>query len=302
MFTSLKRIIKAGFLNFSRQGGLTFATVSIMVMTISLVTFLYFFQGIVQYLVLNLQEKVDVSVYFKKDSLEIEILGAKEEISRIPEVKSIEYVSQEEALDRFTQKHKDDPLLMEVLAEVGDNPLLASLNIKAWQVNQYEALANFLEGASFQDLIEKVDYHQNKAVIGKIFDISSNIRLAGIIFSLILGIIAIVVAFSTTRLAIYSSEEEIATMRLVGASNWFIRGPFLVQGIMVGMVAILITILLVSSINFFLDSKLETILPGFSLFGYFINNFWTLLLIQFIAGIGLSIISSMIAIRKYLKV
>lgn len=302
MFTSLKRIIKAGFLNFRRQGGLTFATVSIMVMTISLITFLFFFQGIVQYLVLNLQEKVDVSVYFKKDSLEIEILEAKEEISRIPEVKSIEYVSQEEALDRFTQKHKDNPLLMEALAEVGGNPLLASLNIKAWQVDQYEALANFLEGATFQGLIEKVDYHQNKIVIGKIFDISSNIRFAGIIFSLILGIIAIVVAFNTTRLAIYSSEEEIATMRLVGASNWFIRGPFLVQGIMVGMIAIFITILLVASISLFLSPKLETILSGFSLFGYFINNFWTLFLIQLTAGIGLSIISSMIAIRKYLKV
>ena len=302
MFTSLKRIIKAGWLNFRRQGGLTFATVSIMIMAISLITFLYFFQGIVQYLILDLQEKVDVSVYFKKDSLEDEILGAKKEISKVPEVKSIEYVSQEEALDRFTQRHKDNPLLMEALAEVGENPLSASLNIKAWQANQYEALANFLEGAFFNNLIEKVDYHQNKAVIGKIFDISSNIRLTGIIFGLILGIIAVVVAFNTTRLAIYSSKEEIAIMRLVGASNWFIRGPFLIQGIMVGIVATFITILLFASMNFFLNSKLEAILPGFSLFNYFLNNFWALLLLQLIAGIGLSIISSIVAIRKYLKV
>ncbi len=302
MFTSLRRIIKNGWLNFKRQGGLTFATISIMVMTISLITFLYFFQGIVQYLILDLQEKVDVSVYFKKDSLEGEILGAKEEIGKVPEVKSIEYVSREEALNRFTEKHKDNPLLMEALAEVGENPLLASLNIKAWQANQYEALANFLETASFNNLIEKLDYHQNKTVIGKIFEISSNIRLTGIIFSLILGIIAIVVAFNTIRLAIYSSREEIAIMRLVGASNWFIRGPFLIQGIMVGIVATIFTILLFALANFLLNTKLEVLLPGFSLFNFFLTNFWTILLVQLITGIGLSIISSAIAIRKYLKV
>lgn len=302
MLTSSKWIIKNGWLNFHRQGGLTFATVSIMVMTISLMTFLYFFQGIVQYLISDLQAKVDVSVYFKKDSLEDEILGIKEEISEIPEVKSIEYVSREEALNRFTEKHKDNPLLMEALTEVGENPLLASFNIKAWQANQYEALANFLEGAPFKNLIEKVDYHQNKAVIGKIFEISANIRLAGIIFSLILGIIAIVVAFNTIRLAIYNSREEIAIMRLVGASNWFIRGPFLIQGIMVGILATFITILLFALANFFLNSKLEVILPGFSLFNYFLNNFWALLLLQLITGIGLSMISSIIAIRKHLEI
>lgn len=298
----LKRIIKNGWTNFKRQGGLTFATVSIMIMTISLVTFLYFSQSIVQYLILDLQDKVDISVFFKKDSLEENILGAKEEIRKVPEVKNVEYISREEALDRFTQKHKDNPLLMEALIEVGENPLLASLNIKAWQADQYEALAGFLDNAPFSDLVEKVDYYQNKAIIGKIFDISSNIRLAGIIFSLIFGIIAIVVAFNTTRIAIYNSREEISIMRLVGASNWFIRGPFLVQGIIVGIVATFITIILFALANLLLNSKLEIILPGFSLFSYFLNHFWTLLFIQLTAGIGLSMLSSIIAIRKYLKV
>ena len=302
MFIALKRIIKTGWLNFHRQGGLTFATVSIMVMTISLITFLFLFQGIIQSLILDLQEKVDISVYFKKDSLEEEILRAKDEISKIPEVKSIEYVSREEALDRFTQKHKDDPLLMEALAEVGENPLLASLNIKTYQASQYEYLANFFEGASFQNTIEKVDYHQNKVIIEKIFAISSNIRLIGIIFSLLLGTIAVLVAFNTTRLAIYNSKGEISIMRLVGASNWFIRGPFLVQGIIAGIVATLITLSLFVLLTFFLNSRLEVLLPNFSLFDYFLNNFAILLLIQLATGIGLSTISSIVAIRKYLQV
>jgi len=302
MFVDLKRIIKNGWVNFHRQGGLTVALVSIMVMTISLITFLYFSQGIINSLISDLQGKVDVSVYFKKDSFEEDILNAKKEINEISEVKSIEYVSREEALSRFTERHQDDPLLLEALAEVGENPLLASLNIKTWQANQYEALNNFLENASFQNIINKVDYHQNRAVIERIFEASSNIRLTGIIFSLILGIIAVLVTFNTIRLAIYNSKEEIAIMRLVGASNWFIRGPFLVQGIMGGVVATLITILLFALATLFLNSKFETLLPGFSLFDYLLNNFWILLLIQLLTGVGLSIISSMIAIRKYLKV
>ena len=302
MFVSLKRIIRTGWLNFRRQGGLTIATVSIMVMTISLVTFLYFSQGIIQVLTLDLQEKVDVSVYFKKDSFEDDILRAKEEINRVSEVKNVEYISREEALDRFTQRHKDDPLLIEALAEVGENPLLASLNIKTWQPSQYEALSNFLETASFQNLINKIDYHQNKSVIESIFKVSSGVRSAGIIFGLILGIIAVIVAFNTTRLAIYSSKEEIAVMRLVGASNWFIRGPFLVQGIIGGIVATFIALLLFALLTFSSGSKFETILPGFNLFNYFLSNFWTILLIQMAAGIGLGIVSSLIAMRKYLKV
>ena len=302
MFTALKRIIKSGYINFKRQGGLTFATVSIMIMTLSLVTFLYLFQGIITFLVQDLQDRIDVSVYFKKDSLEEEILGVKDEVSKIQEVRSVEYISREDALDSFTEKHKDDPVLMESLAEIGSNPLLASLNIKTWQVSQYESLSNFLENSSFKNLIDKIDYRQNKIVIGKIFNVSSNIRLTGIVFSIILGLIAVVVAFNTIRLAIYSSKEEIAIMRLVGASNWFIRGPFLIQGIIVGIAATLVTVLVFGAVILFLNSRFESIMPGFGLSSFFLTNFWNIILIQLATGIGLSIVSSIVAIRKYLEV
>src|SRR4030042_4195968 len=171
MRASLKRIIKNSWLNIKRQGPLTFATVSIMVMTISFVTFLFFFQGIVTFLVNDLENKVDVSVYFKRDALEEEVVRAKDEIGKISEIKNIEYLSKDEALARFAEKHKDDPKLLEAIAEVGDNPLLSSLSIKTWQANQYESVANFLTAAPFKDSIEKVDYNQNKLIINKIFSI-----------------------------------------------------------------------------------------------------------------------------------
>ncbi len=301
MLISLKRIIRSGWLNFSRNKGLSLATIFIMVMTISLVTSLFLFRDITQFLISSLQEKVDISVYFKTATQEEDILRFREEINKIPEVKNVEYVSRETALERFTQRYKDNQVIMESLAEVG-NPLLASLNIKAWEASQYMTVTNFLETSSYKNLIDKVDYYQRKPVIERIFSITSTINKTGIGFSLILAIVAILVAFNTIRLAIYNSKEEISVMRLVGASNWFIRGPFLVQGAISGFAAAIITLLIFTGALFFLSPKLEILFPGLNIFNSFTGNLGMLFLIQIFTGVGLGVVSSIIAIRKYLKV
>lgn len=302
MLTSFRRIIKTGWNGFSRNIGLSLATIFIMVMVISLATLLFLLNSASKILISDIKEKVDISVYFKEDIFPEDILAAKSAISNIPEVKDIEYVSKEQALHKFIEKHKDDPVLMESLTEVGQNPFLASLNIKAWDVSQYGQVSSFLETAYFKDLIDKVDYYQRKPVIDKVFSMISGINKVGIFFSIVLGLIAILVAFNTIRIAIYNSSEEISIMRLVGASNWFIRGPFLIQGIVVGFIATLITLLITFGLCYGFDSRIGAIVPEISTFGLFIGSFWTLLLIQLAAGVGLGIVSSTIAIRKYLKI
>jgi len=117
-----------------------------------------------------------------------------------------------------------------------------------------------------------------------------------------LALVAILVVFNTVRLAIYSSREEIRVMRLVGASNWFIRGPFLVQGAISGFAAVVITLLIFTGALFFLSPKLEILFPGLNIFNSFTGNFGMLFLIQIFAGVGLGVVSSIIAIRKYLKI
>ncbi|MBZ9571799.1 ABC transporter permease [Patescibacteria group bacterium] len=301
MFVLIKRIFKSGWLNFKRNSGLSLATIFIMLIVISLATSLFISQKATRFLILSLQEKVDISVYFKEDSPEEDILELKDEISKIPEVKNIEYVSRTEALERFTQRHKDNPLLMASLVEV-ENPFLAALNIKAWEATQYGIVANFLEDNSSENLIEKVDYYQRKPVIERIFSITSGINKAGIGASLIFGILAILIAFNTIKLAIYNSREEIEIQRLVGASNRFIRGPFLIQGVISGFLATLICLLIFLPLCYFLSPKLEILIPGLNIYSFFVSNFWTLLLIQILTGIGLGVISSIIAIRRYLEV
>ena len=301
MLVLLKRIIRSGWLNFSRNSGLSLATIFIMVMTISLVTSLFLFRDITQFLISGLQEKVDISVYFKEAVPEEDILRFGEEINKIPEVKNVEYVSREAALESFTQRYKDNPVIMESLAEV-ENPLLASLNIKAREASQYMTVTNFLETSSYKNLIDKVDYYQRKPVIERIFSITSAINKTGIGLSLILAIVAILVAFNTIRLAIYNSKEEISFMRLVGASDWFIRGPFLVQGAISGFAAAIITLLIFTGALFFLGPKLEILFLGLNIFNSFTGNLGILFLIQIFTGVGLGVVSSIIAIRKYLKI
>ena len=302
MLNSFKRVIKSGFKAFFRNAGLGAATIFVMVMVIFLVTMLWLLNPASEILVENIQEKVDVSVYFKKDAQAEEILQAKSEITKISEVREVEYVSKEQALEKFIERHKDDPTLMESLTEVGENPFLASLNIKAQQASQYEQVASFLESSDFSGIIDKVDYHQRKPVIDKVISMTNNINKFGIVLGIVLGVIAVLIAYNTIRLAIYNSSREISTMRLVGASNWFIRGPFLIQGIIVGVLAGLITLIITFGVSYGFNAKVASILSGVSMMSLFLSNFWTIILIQFVTGTGLGIISSMIAIRKFLKV
>jgi cell division transport system permease protein len=302
MLISFKRIIKAGFMSFYRNTLLSATTIFIMTIVIFLITMLFLFNSISNVLISDIQKKVDISVYFKEDVAMEDVLSIKSQVEEITEVEEVRYISKEEALEIFTQKHKDDFVLIESLNEVGRNPFLSSLSIKAKQASEYQEVANFLENGSFDDFIEKIDYYKRKPVIDKVFSITTNTNKTGILFSVILGIIAVLIVFNTIRIAIYGSSKEIATMKLVGASNWFIQGPFLIQGILVGLLSTIITFLITFTICYVFDSKINALLSDVKIFDVFTYNFWTILSIQVVAGISLGIIPSMIAIRKYLKI
>jgi len=182
------------------------------------------------------------------------------------------------------------------------NPFLASLGVKAFQAYQYEAVVGFLEKPQYSYLIEKIDYHERKPVIESIYSLTSNFNKAGIIFSVILVLLAVLVAFNSIRLSIYNSREEIRIQKLVGASNWFVRGPFLAQGAICGFFAAVFCFLLFALLTWGLDSRAELLFPGLGLFSFFVASVWMILLIQLASGIVLGTLSSLIAVRRYLKV
>lgn len=301
MLISLKRVFKSGWQSFFRDGGLAIATVFILFLAISLATSLFLFHGFSQFLISSVEEKADISVYFKEGVSETDIFSVKEELFEIPEVKEVKYISQERALADFTEKHKDNPVLMASLTEVGRNPFLASLNIMASEPGQYQAIADFLGSANFTNLIEKVDYYQRKPVIERIFSLTSTINRSFLFLSIILALVAISVTFNTIRLAIYNSREELKIQRLVGAGSWFIRGPFLVQGILAGILAALVCLLVSSLIIWGFSPKIGSFFADLDIFHFFATNLWQIILTQFATGILLGVISSFLATRRYLR-
>jgi cell division transport system permease protein len=302
MFKNFKRIINFAVNDFSRNKGISLAAIFVLVITIMLVTGLFFFQGLAGYLTSEIQNKIDITAYFKDGTVEQDILGVKDEILKTaPNIKNIEYVSKDQALAFFNEKNKDNAVLSKALQEVGDNPFLPSLNITTnGDPSQYAQVANILQTSDFSKLIDKVDFSQKKDTIEKVYSIISSVNMFGLILGIILIIIAVLVVFNTIKLAIENSKEEISTMKIVGASNWFIRGPFVIQGIIYGLIAFLVCILLAGVFAYFVSPKLAVILPGFNLFGYFLTNWWIFVLIQLGFGMGVGAISALIVVKKYL--
>lgn len=301
--TTLPRIFKTGFCNFWRNAWLSSITVSIMAFTLFIIGSLLLLNAAADDILDNLQERIGISVYFKPNTNEAEILKIKDELLNLPEVKDIDYISQEQALVRFREKHKDNALINQSLTELDENPLEAILNIKAKQAGFYSAIASFLETSRFQPLISSINYKQDqKEIIERFSSISDAVRRGALILSIIFAIIALTVAFNAIRLAIYDYRQEVEIMRLVGAKNWFIQGPFVVSGMLYGIFGAIFCLGFLYLGAYILSPKLTNFLPQANLIWYFNHNILLIAGLIFISGIILGVSSSLIAIRKYLKI
>lgn len=288
-------------MNFWRNGWVSLATILVMVVTLFVLGSLIFSRALLNSTLAQLEDKVDITVYFKTGAKEGDILSMKDKLSKLNEVKEISYISSEKALQDFRERHADNALITQSLDELAENPLGANLNIKAKDTSQYESISRFLEASAISS-IDKINFRQNKAIIERLSNILNASRNAGIGATLVLSIIAVLVAFNTIRLAIYTSKDEITVMRLVGASSRHIRGPFVVEGIMYGVFAAIFTILMFYPITLWLGPLAERFFGGPDLFAYYISNFFQIFAILLLAGVGLGSLSSYIATRRYLKV
>lgn len=300
--TNLARIFKYGWLGFWRNPWISFGTIGIMALALSVVSALLILGNIADTFIAELQGKVDVSVYFKQEVEEKKILQLKSVVEQRPDVRSVEYISEDQALSLFTDRHKDNALLISSLAELGNNPFQASLNIKANIASQFEAIVSFVEGSHGKDIVEKINYKQNEKVIQRLTSITSSIENIGIFFTFALSFIAVVITFNTIRLVIYGHREEVSVMKLVGASDWFIRGPFVITGMLYGIIAGLLTWIAFFIAVWILSEKAITIFPGTDIFVYWSANALGTVILLLSFGVTLGSVSSFIAINRYLKV
>lgn len=317
IFTHIKRIARTGFVNFWRNGFLSFSAV--VVLTLSLLVFggLIFGSAFGQALIKQVKSKVDINVYFTLNALESDILSLKKIIEKLPEVDKVEYVSRDQVLINFKDKWKDNTRILQGLEEIGENPFPAVLNIKAKEPSQYAGIADFLENKnplspSEINIIDKINYNQNKLVIDRLSRIIPAVERSGFILAIILVFVSVIITFNTIRLIIYTAKDEISVMKLVGASNTYVRGPFVISGVIYGVFSGILTLILLGFFAYYGDIAIAKFvgIKGVEDFGlivniflkYFLANFGEIFIIIMGSGIVLSSISSYLAVRRYLNV
>lgn len=303
MFTSFLRIFKFAIKDFTRNKGISLASIFIISTTILLLTGLLFIHGMIGFLANQINNKIDITAYFTETSQEGDILSIQEKISGFNFVKKIEYISKQDALELFKEKYKNNEYLSDALIEVGGDPFLPYLSIiTSGNPNDYLEISELLKKDEFKNIINNVDFSEKQEIINRVFSVKSTIIKTGLILSLILIIIAILVVFNTIKLTVDNLKEEISTMKIVGASSWFIKGPFLIQGSIYGIISFIVCFIISFFVFYFINSKILIILPEFSSFNYFIKNIWIFIFLQLGFGIFVGITSSYFAIKKYLKI
>ena len=304
----LKRILRAGFLSFWRNAFVSLASILVMTVTLFTVGTTVFAGVMLGSALQELRDKADVNVYFTTTAPEEKILELKTSLEALPEVASVEYVSREAALAEFRERHQNDQLTLQALDELGENPLGAVLNVRAKDIAQYESIANFLNtqgsGGEGLSIVDKVNFYdaQHRAALERLESITSSASKLGLFIILILVVTTIAISFNTLRLAIYTSRDEIQVMRLVGAGSFFVRAPFMVEGVLYGVVAGVITLLLFYPLTYWLGSATQNFFGGVNIFSYYLSNFPLFFFGILGAGVLLGGVASALAVRRYLKI
>ncbi len=301
MFTVISRIIHYGFANFWRNIWPSMATVAIMIIALSVFLGLIFFNVATTAAVSSVQDKIDISVYFKTNTSEDQVLNVKQSLESLGAVKSVEYVSPDRALEIFKARHQNDPTIQQAVNELNSNPLEASLNIQARNPDQYDAIATYLSSPNLSQYFDKVSYSENQVVINRLITIVNNINHGGWVLTVLLALVAGLVVFNTIQLAIYSNRDEITIMRSVGASNLLVRGPYVVEGLIAGALAAVVSLLLAAPVIYFLSPYFNRLIADLNLFQYFYTHLFSLLLYQILFGVLIGSLSSFVAVRRYLK-
>jgi cell division transport system permease protein len=249
----------------------------------------------------SIENKVNINLYFKPEINEDQILNVQRYLQSLMQVKEVEFVSKEQALENFKNKHKDNPKIIESLAEIDENPLGASLIIRAKSTADYPIILENLKDPQYNNMIESKDFDDHKLVIDRISGITRRVNYGVFVVALIFTLISILIIFNAIRMAIYTHREEIIAMKLVGATNWFVRAPYLLQGIIFSVFSVIITVIIIYPFLGFLQPYLGVMLE-INIINYFNQNFAMIFGLELLAAIIINLLSSYWAVNRYVKV
>ncbi len=251
----------------------------------------------------TIQDKIDISVYFNDTAKQNNIIDMQDSLAELTEVKSINYVSKAEALEKYKKQNASNPKLLESLKDT-DNPLPASLEIKVTNPDQTDALVKIFDSEEYKPYIREYSLKENKVIIDKLFKATQFIKQAGFVATAVFTVTALVIIFNTIKMAIFARKEEIDIMKLVGATPSFIKGPFIIEGAIYGIISTAISVIVIAIFIYFLSPALINYFGGIgnSLTDFFLDNIVILVFAQLFMGILIGVLSSLLAVRKYVKI
>ncbi|MFA6963378.1 MAG: permease-like cell division protein FtsX [Patescibacteria group bacterium] len=300
-FTSIYRILRTSAVSLWRNRWLSLGAVLIMVMTLFSISFFTTLLVVSGKMTVLLREKVDIAVYFNDDASKDQVYSIQNTLLGRDDIKSVDYISKEKALERWQERNKSNENVKNIIT-ADYNPLPRSLEIKTDKTEDLEKVYDFVNSAEFKPLIKEISYQKNKVLINRLIKATTFIKYIGWAESSIFILISILIIYNTIRLTIYARSQEIEIMKLVGASDWYVQGPFIVEGIAYGLVASIISTLILWVIYHFSLPSVEGYL-GVTLASSIYSgvNIGMIFLFQIIIGLALGTGCSMLAVKKYLK-
>lgn len=301
-FLKLWRTFKEGMVNFRRNGWLSFATISVLTLSLFIISVAFLISLGARLVVESFENRINITVSFNPDVSEERIREMENNLRRFREIESVEYVSRDQALTQFLDQSGNDPEIRQAIEEIGENPLLASLVVRAKNQNDYEKIAQVLNQSEYKSDISRVNYERNKRIFERLNSISSAAKRFGLVVGMAFAAIAVLITFNTIRITIYSHRNEFEIMRLVGASNLYVRMPYIFEGMLYGLFAGLMTLLLLTGATYGAKRFTEGAFPQGDLFQVFVDYLPWLIPGALLLGVFLGVVSSFIAIRRYLRV
>jgi len=303
MLLSLLRVLKFSLQDISRNIWLSIVTITIIILAMFSINTLILTRAISDNAVDAIKEKVDLSLYVKSDALESDIFDLRLRVSALDKVKSVRYISKQEALDSFREKNENNPEILQALLELGKNPLSPSLVISPKDVNSVADLIEELKSLD-SNIIESRDFNDNRMILEKIDSITSRVDEIGLFIIIIFVITSLLVIYNSIKVAVYTHKREIEIMRLVGASNVFIYAPFLLSSFIYTLIATLIIVSLTLPLLGILQPYLEVFFVGYSInvVSYFVENFALIFGLQFLGISLVNVLASYLAVKKYANI
>ncbi|MFY0543203.1 permease-like cell division protein FtsX [Brevibacillus sp. H7] len=294
---TLGRHVREGVKNLGRNGWMTFASISAVAITLLILGVFLILALNVNHFAQSVEKQVEIRVFLDVLANKDNIQQVEHNIRAIPKVESVVFIPKDEGLKQFKESLGEQAKLFEGLEE--DNPLPDMFVVKTKLPQDTAAVAKQIKTIEF---VNKVNY--GEGTVEKLFAWTGTIRNVGIAFILGLGFTAMFLIANTIKLTIVARRREIEIMKLVGATNWFIRWPYFVEGLMMGVIGAVIPIVLLGISYHYLLDAINASLPTAQLFKLLplfpLANQVALTLIAIGAFIG--IWGSLVSVRRFLKV